>query len=139
VTEPSGPRPYEFPSGHHIVRCYPVEGETFAELWFGAAVWGQVLISGVHHDQFGWARVADVRFVVSLYPPPDGAGRRWEFDLEEVQTQLSRAQEWLLENERGREPVEEDGLTAAGRAFSKISVAGREQLVGSAGLESWST
>ncbi|HET6918394.1 MAG TPA: hypothetical protein VFI46_02895 [Jiangellaceae bacterium] len=23
----------EFPSGHHIVRCFPVGGGAFAELW----------------------------------------------------------------------------------------------------------
>jgi ribosomal protein L7/L12 len=110
------------------VRCYPIEGETFAELWFGESVWGQVTISNVHHDRVGEARVADARFVLSLYPPLSGAAREWwDFDLDDVRTQLEEARAWLLDNERDVQPVDRDALTAAGKAFSKIGTADREQ------------
>jgi ribosomal protein L7/L12 len=129
MSQPPAPRRYEHPAGHHVVRCYPVEGETFAELWFGDSAWGRVTISGIHHDRAAEARVADARFLLSLYPPPSSAAHEWwDFDLDDVRTQLDEARAWLLGNEQGAQPVDWDALTAAGKAFSKIGTADREQL-----------
>ncbi len=92
VSEPPEPKPYEHPSGHHMVHSYQVDGETFAELWFGAAIWGQVQIDGGHHDQVGEGRVTDARFFISLPSPPAAVeGDWWDFDLDDVQRQLARA------------------------------------------------
>src|SRR5215471_9144441 len=122
------PRSYERPVGHHIVRCYPVEGETFAEVWFSDSAWAQVTISDIHHDLVGEARVADARFLLSLYPPPSNAAHEWwEFDLDDVRTQLDEARAWLLGNEQAIQPIDQDALTAAGKAFSKIGTPDREQ------------
>jgi large subunit ribosomal protein L7/L12 len=129
MSQRGGPRRYEPPAGHHIVCCYPVEGETFVELWFGDAIWGQLTIVGVHHDRRGDARVADATFVLSLYPPVSEAdGGPWEFDLNDVYARLEEARRWLLDNERGVEPLAQDGLAPAGKAFSKISAADRDSL-----------
>jgi len=128
MSQPPTPRSYERPVGHHIVRCYPVEGETFAEVWFSDSAWAQVTISDIHHDLVGEARVADARFLLSLYPPPSSAAHEWwEFDLDDVRTQLDEARAWLLGNEQAIQPVDQDALTAAGKAFSKIGTPDREQ------------
>jgi hypothetical protein len=123
---PSGP--YQFPAGHHMARCFPVEGDPFVEVWFGEEAWGQVDITDIDHSQVGDARVSRARFVVAFYPPPQRLGTMgWQFDMDEVDKQLTDARQWLLDNERGRVPVEADGLTAAGQAFSKISIPDQPQ------------
>ena len=64
--------------------------------------------------------MGDVGFVLSLYPPvAEADGGPWEFE---------EARRWLLDNERGVEPVAQDGLTPAGKAFSKFSAADRDSL-----------
>ncbi len=93
---------------------------TVAELWFGEATWGQVEMYGVRQDEVGEARVTGVQFRVSLYPPPPAASQAWwRFDLADVRAQLDAAEGWLLENEKGRVPLDRDGLTAAGQALTK--------------------
>lgn len=115
---------YECPDGFHLVRLYPVEGESaIAELWFDDAPWAQITLDGVEQGAVGDARVANVRFVVSLFPPPPGTVREWwEFDLADVENEVATAKEWLVENERHRVAVQGDGLTAAGSAFEKIGI-----------------
>jgi hypothetical protein len=64
----AGPaEPYRFPAGHDTVRCFPVEGDPFAEVWFGEQAWGQVAITDIDHAHVGDARVGRARFVVSLW------------------------------------------------------------------------
>lgn len=117
------PAQYEFPEGHHLVKLYPVEGDSaIAELWFGSAPWAQVTLEGIHLDQLGEERTRGVRLLVSLFGPPEGAETDWwQFDLLEVQRQLALAQDWLIENERLRVPLTEDGLTAAAEAMEKAA------------------
>lgn len=94
-----GPKPYQFPEGHHLVRCYPVEGEPFVECWFGEAVWGQVQIANVDDAATGEARLANCTFDVSLYARGDGNDEWWTFSLEAVREQLDKAEALLRENE----------------------------------------
>lgn len=114
---------YEFPEGFHVAHLYPVDGESaIAELWHGETVWGQVQLRDIDRDAVGEDRVATASATVLLYAPPEGSGREWwEFDLGEVERQLRLAREWLLDNERKCVPVDDDGLSAAGSAFSKIA------------------
>lgn len=114
------PEPYRFPSGHHLVRCYPVEGEPFVEFWFGEEVWGQVKIADVDHDATGEARLANCTFTVSLYGRGRGTNEWWTFSLHDVREQLDKAEAALRENEVRRMPVEAEGLSAAGHATSKM-------------------
>ena len=114
----SEPREYQFPKGHHLVRCCPVEGEPFVECWFGEEVWGQVQIAGVDHDATGEARLADCEFIVSLYGRGSDSSRWWEFSLADVRDQLAQAESLLRDNELGRQPIADDGLTAAGLAVT---------------------
>jgi ribosomal protein L7/L12 len=118
-------RPFQFPSGFHLARLYPVEGDSaIAELWHGDDVWADLRLDGIRPDEHGEQRVAGVRCVLRLYPPPDGADPAWwEWDLDAVLGQLTAARAWLLDNERGRAPIDDPhGLTAAGAALSKAAL-----------------
>jgi ribosomal protein L7/L12 len=124
-------QPFQFPPGFHLVRLYPVEGDSaIAELWHGNDVWADLRLEGIRLDEHGEQRVADARCVVRLYPRPDGAEPAWwEWDLNEVVEQFTAARAWLLDNERGRVPIgDPDGLTAAGAALSKASLETIERL-----------
>jgi hypothetical protein len=112
--------PYQFPDGHHLVRCSPVEGEPFVECWVGEEVWGQVQIAGVEHEATGEARLANCTFDLSLYARGRGSDEWWTFSLQTVREQLDEAEAMLRENEVGRVPVEAEGLSAAGQAMSKM-------------------
>jgi large subunit ribosomal protein L7/L12 len=121
----------QFPSGFHLARLYPVEGDSaIAELWHGDDVWADLRLDGIRLDEHGEQRVAGVRCVLRLYPPPDGADPAWwEWDLDAVLAQLTAARAWLLDNERGRAPIDDpDGLTAAGAALSKAALEEIERL-----------
>lgn len=115
-----GPQPYQFPEGHHLVRCYPVEGEPFVECWFGDEVWGQVQILDVDDRATGEARLARCSFTVSMYARGQGNSEWWTFPLETVQEQFDQAEALLRENEVGRVPVSDDDMSAAGQAMSKM-------------------
>jgi hypothetical protein len=86
-------RPFQFPSGFHLARLYPVEGDSaIAELWHGDDVWADLRLDGIRLDERGERRVAGVRCVLRLYPPPDGADPAWwEWDLAAVLGQLTAA------------------------------------------------
>jgi len=91
------PRPLRF------MRLYPVEGDTaIAELMLGEVIWGDLRLEGIDLDAFGEARTANSRVVVRLLPDRDS-----EFDLEQLVALLREAEEWLIENERGRVPLPE--------------------------------
>jgi len=113
---------YEFPTGFHIARLFPVDEESaIAELWYGDAPCGAVEMRDIEPDAVGDDRVKAATFVVSLYSPPPGNQREWwEFDLDAVEDQPRQARNWLLDNERRRLPIGESSLTAAGAAFTKI-------------------
>lgn len=115
---------YEFPEGHHLVKLFPVEGDSaIAELWFGEAPWAQIWLTGINLDAVGDERVRDVEFRGSLFPPPAAADPGWwEFELSDVEDRLSAAKDWLRDNERHRVPLDSDeGITAAGSAMSKAA------------------
>jgi len=67
----------------------------------------------------------------------DRAARRrgwWGFEVVEALEELGRARACLFENEHGRDPLaHEEGLTAAGRAFSKLSRQEQARLLGNVG------
>ena len=109
--------------GFHQVIFYPVEGDSaIVELYLGDEQWADVMLDQIDLNAEGHARIANVKVVVLFYPPHGDEQKWWELDLNEVETQLRSAREWLLENEGGRVPLDDDeGLTAAGAAFSKIS------------------
>src|SRR5262245_20827481 len=109
------------PTGFHIVRLYPAEGDSaIAELWHGEDIWGEVTLAGIDVGARGDERITEAAAVVRFYEPTDV--RNWfEFALSDVSEQLVAAHQWLLDNERDREPLDPvEGLTRAGSAFSKI-------------------
>lgn len=110
------------PEGFHMAKLYPVEGDSaIAELWIDGDVWAQIELEGINLDTLGNARTEGAAFKVMLFPPPRGSKPGWwEFDLADLEMQLSKAKEWLIENERGREPLADGGFTAAGRATEKL-------------------
>ena len=87
----------------HFARFYPVEGDTaIAELMLGGLIWGDLRLEGIDLDAVDTARTADARVVLRLF-----SDRATEFDLEHVVALLREAETWLIENERGRVPIEE--------------------------------
>jgi ribosomal protein L7/L12 len=117
-------RSFQLSSRFHLVRLYPVEGDSaIAELWHGDDIWADLRLDGIRVDELGEQRVAGARCVLRLYPPRDGADPAWwEWDVDAVVDQLTAARAWLLDNERGRAPIDDpDGLTAAGAALSKMT------------------
>jgi hypothetical protein len=106
--------------GFYTQMLYPVEGESaIAELYYDGDQWANVWLEGVRLDAVGDARVEQARVMVSFFSPRTRTS--WKLDLDEVRRRLDDAREKLLENERGRVPVDDHGLSNAGRAFSKIS------------------
>jgi hypothetical protein len=79
-----------------------------------------VQIGNVDDAATGEARLANCTFDLSLYARGEGNGEWWTFSLEAVREQLDKAEALLRENEVGRVPVEDDGLSAAGQALSKM-------------------
>jgi hypothetical protein len=115
--------------GLYTQMFYPVEGESaIVELYYDDDQWANVWLEGVRLDALGDARLEQARVMVSFFSPTThgtaakaGGGPSWKLDLDEVRRRLDDARERLLENERGRVPADDHGLTNAGRAFSKIS------------------
>jgi hypothetical protein len=120
--------------GFWIAHLFPVEGDSaIAELWHGDDVWADIRLEGVALDAFGEDRVATAAAVLRIYPrPASGASQYWEWGLDQALEQLEAGRKWLIENERGRMPVDEGlGLSAAGSALSKASADVAEQFAAS--------
>jgi hypothetical protein len=110
--------------GFKMAKLFPVDRETaIAELYFGKRVWAYVSLEGVDQGATGSARVRNARVVVEFWGEPDKPTGVWDFDLDLAGAleQLERAEAWLLENETGRAPSTDQGLSAAGAAFSRMS------------------
>jgi hypothetical protein len=113
--------------GFYTQMLYPVEGDSaIAELYYDDEQWANVWLEGINLDAVGDARVQEARVVVELFSPLPGPaearwGSSWRLDLDEVCRRLDDARQILIENERGRVPVADDGVTAAGRAWTKMS------------------
>jgi len=95
----------DVPGSLSFQKLYPVEGDTaIAELLAGDEIWGDLRLEDIKLDQRGEDRLHGVRVVISIYGT--GEGRELEeFDFDECVALLRQAREWLLENERGREPL----------------------------------
>ena len=110
--------------GFKMAKLFPGEWESaIAELYFGERIWAYVSLEGVDQAATGSGRVRDARVVVEFWREPDKPTGVWDFnlDLAGAIKQLRRAEAWLLENETGRAPGSDEGLGAAGRAFSRMS------------------
>jgi large subunit ribosomal protein L7/L12 len=121
-------------SGFRIAHLFPAEGDSaIAELWHDKEVWADVRLVGVRLDTRGEDRITSATAVVRLYPrSADFRPPWWEWNLEDVLGQLDSARQWLLDNERGRIPVDDrDRLTAAGQALSTASAATIDQMLAS--------
>jgi len=107
-----------------MAKLYPVDWESaIAELYFGDLVWAYVSLEGVDQAATGAARVRNARVVVEFWREPDKPTGLWDFnlDLAGAREQLQRAEAWLFENETGRASSTDEGLSAAGRAFVRMS------------------
>ena len=126
-TEEQRPRGYEKwaeDKGFKMAKLYPVDWESaIAELYFRDVVWAYVSLEGVDQTATGAARVQNARVVVEFWRDPDKPTGVWDFnlDLAGALEQLRRAEAWLLENETGRASSSDEGLSAAGRAFMRMS------------------
>jgi hypothetical protein len=110
--------------GFKMAKLFPAEWETaIAELYFGERIWAYVSLEGVDQRATGSSRISNARVVVEFWSGPDKPTDVWDFtlDLAGAMEQLERAEEWLLENEKGRAPSTDEGLSAAGGAFSRMS------------------
>jgi hypothetical protein len=94
-------------------KFYPVEGDSaVAELLYKGRVWGELRLENIALGERGEARVRDAEVVLTLHPPlvsrwayvVKKSVASWEFSLDEALPLVEEAREWLLENERGREP-----------------------------------
>ena len=109
--------------GFKMAKLFPAEWESaIAELYFGDLVWAYVSLKGVDQAATGAARVRNARVVVDFWRDPDKP-TGWDFnlDLAGALEQLQRAEAWLLDNETGRASSTDEGLSAAGRAFVRMS------------------
>jgi hypothetical protein len=119
----------------------PKFGESaFVTIEYGDQDWAYVTLEGIDDSALGHARLADVQVFVMLVDENDERGD-WENPIKrdfadalervgktnrsssEARKALEDARELLLENERGRVPVDPEGLTAFGSAMSKLSAA----------------
>ena len=129
--------------------AFPSEGDgVFVELAYGGEAWAYVQLENLDASARGSARVARARVVVELWPmrrslrarlalvpePPesfscgfeDVSDRLeetrdwWPFAPARAMQELESARQLLLETEREREPIDDDGLTPLGRAFAKV-------------------
>jgi hypothetical protein len=110
--------------GFKMAKLFPADWESaVAELYFGDLIWGYVSLEGVDAAATGPDRVRNARVVVEFWREPDKPTGAWGFnlDLAGAQEQLERAEAWLLENEAGRAPSTDEGLSAPGRAFGRMS------------------
>jgi hypothetical protein len=110
--------------GFKMAKLFPVDWESaIAELYFGERVWAYVSLAGVDQEATGSRRTRNARVVVEFWREPGKPTGVWDFnlDLAGAQELLERAEAWLLENETGRAPSTDEGLSAAGWAFSRMS------------------
>jgi hypothetical protein len=117
-------------TGFKMAKLYPAEWESaIAELYFGDLVWAYVSLQGVDDAATGAARIRNAQVVVEFWRDPDKPTGVWDFnlDLAGALEQLQRAEAWLLENETGRASSTDEGLSAAGRAFVRMSEAEQER------------
>ena len=99
---------------------FPIEGDTaIVELLHDGEQWADLRLENLRVDAVGEDRLAGARIVLTVFPREDGEPR--EFDLEQARAQLDEARDWLLENERGRQPFDDTGATPAARAHAKVS------------------
>jgi hypothetical protein len=130
VDEQPGYERWAADRGFKMAKLFPAERDcAVAELYFGDLVWAYVSLEGVDQAATGPARVANARAVVEFWRDPDKATGTWAFnlDLAGALALLQRAEAWLRENEAGRVPSTDEGLGAAGRAFSRMSEAEQER------------
>jgi hypothetical protein len=130
-----GPQEFTF------MKTYPAHGDSaVAELQLRGEAWGELYLEGIKLDRHGDDRLDGAIVVLRVYPRLEQAktsrrllrGRSedrwlasinpWEFRLKDVLAVLDEARHWLLENERGRVPLEEGPITVAGAALSKASL-----------------
>jgi hypothetical protein len=122
-----------------FVKLYPLEGDSaVAELKVGGEQWGELHLEDIKLDREGEDRLKGARVVLTIYPRLERqttwrrlsrrragnwapSAEPWGFLLDDLLEILGEARRWLLENERGREPLDEGTLTAAGAALSKAS------------------
>jgi hypothetical protein len=110
--------------GFKMAKLFPVDWESaIAELYFGDLIWAYVSLEGVDETATGSARVRNARVVVEFWREPDKPRGVWDFnlDLAGVLEQLRRAEAWLMENETGRAASPDEGLSASGQAFMRMS------------------
>jgi hypothetical protein len=124
-----------------FLKTYPAQGDSaVAELELRGEAWGELYLEGIKLDRHGDDRLDEATVVLRVYPRLEHAktsrrlfrGRSearwvastnpWEFRLQDVLAVLDEARRWLLENERGRVPLEEGPITVAGAALSKASI-----------------
>jgi hypothetical protein len=99
---------------------FPVEGDTaIVELLHDGDQWAELRLENLVADAVGEDRLRGARVVLTIFPREDGSS--YDFDLEDARAQLDEASDWLLENERGRQPSAEADQTAAARSLTKIS------------------
>lgn len=83
---------------------FPVDGDSaIVELLHDGEQWAEIRLEDLRLDAVGEDRLRDARAVLVLHPPTEQTA--WEFDYADAVAQLQDAHEWLLENERGREPA----------------------------------
>lgn len=120
------------PGGWYLEMEYPVEGDTaIASIYYDRLQYATLWLENIDLTATGDGRVARAKVVVEQHPAPRRRvgpgwlvhedGVPWQVDAGEAARQLERARHRLLENERGREPVTDEGMTPAGAAFAKIS------------------
>ena len=121
--------------------AYPVEGDSaFAEFYCDDEQWADLSLAGIDTTVTGDSRVRNARAVLRIYGRETidatvarllrrspTSGGFWELDAEKALCQLAEARDALFANEREREPVPEAGLTAAGRAFTKLGASARRR------------
>jgi hypothetical protein len=83
---------------------FPVDGDSaIVELTYDGEQWAEIRLEDLRTDAVGEDRLRQARVVLTLHPP--GERPVWEFDHADAVAQLEEARDWLLENERGREPA----------------------------------
>ena len=98
--DPSPPSPSR---ALHFAKLYPVDGDSaIAELMLGGRIWGDLRLEGIDLDAVDGARTANAHLVLRL-----SSNREGDFDLESFVALLREAEDWLIENERGRVPIKE--------------------------------
>lgn len=80
-------------------KFYPVEGgSAVAELLVGCRVWADLALENIRLDQRAGDRLTEARGVFRLHGSLDS------LDLDAALKNIEEARNWLLENERGRDP-----------------------------------